>query len=300
MQLEYRRIDSPAAQRNALHWLLRDLPLPEQAVHTQVLERALEATDQRQQLYFYAAYAGEIMQAVALAQVQVGKTALLWPPRAVQEFQIDLQPLLHALQCALQQAGIVVLQSLLLPSAAEDCALLNSGGFESAAELIYMTAERNSFPQHLPQSPLAWENVSSDNERLQRMVQATYQGSLDCPIIDGWRSIDDVLAGYRETGTFDAQLWWIAKQGEHDVGCLIVADYPETHQWELVYLGVHPSQRGKGWGEKLVLWMQHQALQRDVDRIILAVDAANQPALNIYGDCGFLEFDRRLALAHRL
>jgi mycothiol synthase len=300
MQLEYRRIESLAAQRNALIWLLRDLPLPEQAVHSQVLEQALAGEEANQQLYFYAAYAGEIEHAVVLAQIQSGKTALLWPPRVIATTQVDVRPLLQALLTALRNNGIEVVQALLLPTAKADRANLINAGFASAADLIYMTAERSSFPQHCPPSFLEWENIACDDARLQRLVQATYQGSLDCPVIDGWRQIDDVLRGYRETGTFNPSLWWIAKANNQEVGCLILADYPETHQWELVYLGVHPAHRGNGWGEAMVLWMQHLALKQDVDRIILAVDAANHPALNIYGDCGFLEFDRRVALACRL
>jgi ribosomal protein S18 acetylase RimI-like enzyme len=301
MSILFRRIEHLTEQHAMLPWLLGDLPLAEQAVHRQVLEQSMDDASQREQLFFWAAYRDEEVQAVVLAQIQVGKTALLWPPRVIRKASHEWQEtVLRSCLQQLQQMGIVVLQALLLPSAQADHTLLTHAGFYNAAELLYMTAERISFPAQLPFPALEWENVSPNDERLRDLVSASYHGSLDCPVIDGWRAIDDVLAGYQATGTYRADLWWLLQQGQQATGCIIVADYPHMAQWELVYLGVHPRSRGQGLGEQMVLWLQHQALIQNVERIILAVDAANHPALAIYRDCGFVEFDRRLALAMKL
>src|SRR5690606_17377683 len=93
--------------------------------------------------------------------------------------------------------------------------------------------------------------------RLAGIIDATYEGTLDCPSLDGVRQTDDVLAGYAELGDHDPADWFIVRQGEDDVGCLLLARHGRQHQMELIYMGVIPGQRGHGLGEELVryaLW----------------------------------------------
>ena len=129
--------------------------------------------------------------------------------------------------------------------------------------------------------------------RFAQLVDATYQDTLDCPAVNGVRSVEDVLQGYQATGHFDPQRWFIVRHQGEDVGCLILTDYPELATWELIYVGLVPAARGRGWGLSVVrhaLWLCGQASR---NRLILAVDAANEPALRIYAAAGFQSWDQK-------
>ena len=91
----------------------------------------------------------------------------------------------------------------------------------------------------------------------------SYEGTLDCPALNGVRDLPDVLASYRACGEFDpAERWFIACRGERDVGCLLLADHPDADQWEIVYVGLVPEERGRGSGLALTRhaqWLARQA-----------------------------------------
>src|SRR5690606_30179312 len=79
----------------------------------------------------------------------------------------------------------------------------------------------------------------------------------------------------------------------HMVGCLLLADHPATDQIELVYMGMVPEARGHGWGEHVVRQAQWLCRRRGCQRLVLAVDEANDPAVRMYASCGFVSFDRK-------
>jgi ribosomal protein S18 acetylase RimI-like enzyme len=143
----------------------------------------------------------------------------------------------------------------------------------------------------------AW--TAAEHQRLAAIVQATYAATLDCPAMNGVREVQDVLAGYRATGVFDAGRWWIVRHEGRDVGCLILADFPEQDTWELVYMGIVPGVRGRGWGGQMVRRAQWLARRAGRSRVVLAVDAENAPALRIYGAAGFRAFERRSVYVKR-
>jgi ribosomal protein S18 acetylase RimI-like enzyme len=78
-----------------------------------------------------------------------------------------------------------------------------------------------------------------------------------------------------------------------DVGVLLLADHPRAGHWELMYMGLVPEARGHGWGRHIARHAQWLARCAAVERIVLAVDAANRPALAMYERAGFAEWDRR-------
>jgi hypothetical protein len=81
---------------------------------------------------------------------------------------------------------------------------------------------------------------------------------------------------------------------------LLLADHPDDDQWELVYMGIIPAARGRGWGLQITRhaqWLTGCAARR---RLILAVDAANQPAVAMYAAAGFQTWNRRSAFVKSL
>ena len=186
-------------------------------------------------------------------------------------------------------------QSLLDAAARADEELLAAGGFHRLSELLYLVCLNSEFPTAPLPTALEFEGYNPANHRrLAAIVEATYQQTLDCPQLNGVRRIEDVLAGYRGCGIFDESRWLIVRHGGSDVGCLLLSDYPDYDNWELVYMGVAPWVRGKRWGIEIVRYAQWRARQAGRVRLVLAVDAANRPAIAMYATAGFQAWDRRV------
>ena len=60
-------------------------------------------------------------------------------------------------------------------------------------------------------------------------------------------------------------------------------------------MGLVPSVRGRRFGCDVVRQAQQLAQAAGVERIVLAVDAENFPAIKMYNETGFTAWDRRTA-----
>jgi len=187
-----------------------------------------------------------------------------------------------------------IAQSLLATGDAQSGKWLEIGGFSHAADLLYLTADASRDPAEPPQLPFELEAFTpSAKQRLIDVIQRTYIGTLDCPQLDGLRKTADVIDGYQFVGEFRPELWFLVRHGTEDVGCLLMNLHPDVQHAEIIYLAVTPEVRGRGWGvllAKFALWL---ARQTKSDRAVLAVDAANKPAVRMYAVAGFDVFDRR-------
>ena len=239
---------------------------------------------------------GRLVGAV-FSQIQPGRTAVLWPPRTVVgESAATAARLLETACQRLARQQICMVQALLETDASPDAATLLAGGFDRLAKLFYLVSPEVEFPSQPPVGSLDFEYYSPANHpRLVRVVEATYGRTLDCPRLNGVRQIEDVLAGYRATGVFDPERWLIVRHDGRDVGCLLLADHPKDGNYELVYMGLAASVRGRRWGMDIARQAQWRTRQAGRARLVLAVDTANQPALKIYTTVGFRAWDRRSA-----
>ena len=230
-------------------------------------------------------------------QVQPGRSAVLWPPGLVAgEPVATADRLLRTALQELDNQGVRIAQVLLEQVSQSDAAFLARHGFRHLADLLYVVSLAVEFPRQCPAGPLEFEPYSQDQHaRLARIVEATYQETRDCPGLDHVRDIEDVLTGYRTSGLFDPAHWLVARHGGNDVGCLLLGDYPDQGNKELVYMGLTPSARGNGWGRHLVRHAQWLTAETGRPRLVAAVDAANEPAMRAYTRCGFQVWDRRTA-----
>ncbi len=73
---------------------------------------------------------------------------------------------------------------------------------------------------------------------------------------------------------------------------LLLAEIPHRDVWEIIYLGLTPSARGRGLGRKA---LEHalELARPNVPRLELAVDLRNIPATRLYQSAGFVVRDRR-------
>jgi len=124
-----------------------------------------------------------------------------------------------------------------------------------------------------------------------RIVERTYEGSLDVPELNGVRSTHNTIEGYASC-VLDPHLpWWVVIDQDDAVGCLMLCPH-QNELVELVYFGLTVEARGKGAGAKVLQFVQHWASMRPASRIVAAVDQRNKPALQLYEKGGYVEFSR--------
>ena len=287
---------SPGQHAEALRLVFSRVPADTRASQTEQTLSAI-ASGKVSSGGLLIAQRGRRLVGAVLAHLQPGKTALLWPPRvAAGEPPETAAKLVEAARDFADGQGVRLVQALIFPNQPADAELLEAGGFEFLAELLYLVSVESDFPHAPPRTPLRFEtHTAADHGRLVRLVEATYQQSLDCPRLNGVREMEDVLAGYQSEGTYRPEHWLIVRHQEEDVGCLLLADYPEHDNMELVYMGLTAMARGRGWGMDITKHAQWLAGRAPRQRLVLAVDAANAPAIAMYAAAGFQTWDRRNA-----
>lgn len=235
------------------------------------------------------------VQGVVWVQLAPGRTAVVWPPAVGAAAAADL---MRAAAEFLDARGVVLGQILVSPDAPQDAESLAAGGFHRVAELAYLALERKHFPTSGPSSALVFvPAASADPERLGNLLLATYEGTLDCPQLNGLRDVTDILAGYVAQGMFAPERWFFVRHEDRDVGVLLLTAHAEGETWELVYMGIVPDARGHGFGRQIVHFALAQAADAGADRLVLAVDQANAPGLAMYRDAGLVAWDRRTVYA---
>jgi ribosomal protein S18 acetylase RimI-like enzyme len=244
----------------------------------------------------YIALRGEQLRGAAWAQRQSGNIAVFWPPRLVagEDFSTAYELAAHVVQ-SLDGTSIEMTQVLVAPSDSDLVPGLTHVGFRHLAELMYLTCESSRFPQQRP-VPCDVQFTPYDgmqHARLMRLIERSYEGTLDCEGLNGVRDVNNVVTGYQATGEYRPENWLFVRSVDADVGILLLADHPQAGHWELMYMGLVPEARGHGWGRQMTQHAQWLAGCAGVERIVLAVDAMNAPALRMYRSTGFEMWDRR-------
>ncbi len=198
---------------------------------------------------------------------------------------------------AIKAGKLYFVQSLQESENHSDIEMVQRGGYEKLAELIYMErpledADRDSPDANVIQE-LTWKSYGQfDDKLLGSIITQTYEGSMDCPGISGLRDLKSVIAGHKASGRFVPQAWSMAYIGNEPVGCILVNDFPGCG--DVTYMGVVSAHRGKALSQILLGHAFKLACQRGLRSMTLAVDAANLHAISTYTECGFVEKGRRL------
>lgn len=234
-----------------------------------------------------------------------GKTTLLFSParlprRPDRGIVVELNEHVAALQRA---QGVDLLQLLLDPADRELIELYTHCGYETLAELAYLQADvRGS--EALPTLPAQWSMAHYGPETHAAFAEAiarSYEGSQDCPSLNGKRHIDDVIAGHQASGDFDPGLWFLLRdENGRSLGTLLLSRSAGNGQVELVYIGLAPEARGRGLGDLLIRWSLAVVGLENRRHLSLAVDARNAPALRLYYRHGFSRVGSRIAMIRDL
>jgi ribosomal protein S18 acetylase RimI-like enzyme len=283
-----------ALKQAALDRALEALPPKERAAARDDLLAGV-ARGERSLDGLLAAWQGHDVAGAVWSERHAGHAAGIWPPQVADEAPERLADVLLARALAeLASENVTMVQCLALTDAGLDAQRLQRAGFEHPCDLLYLVSQKGHFPSSPVATNLTLVPVERANiDHLARLVESTYEGTLDCPALDRRRDCRDVVEGYRATSREDLSYWFVVRSGDDEVGCLLLARDEHEQSWELVYMGIVPSVRGRGWGIQLVRQAQWLVGQRGGERLVLAVDAANEPALKIYAAAGFLAWDRR-------
>jgi mycothiol synthase len=240
---------------------------------------------------------GHRLVGVMVAMPLQGAAALVWPPQAqagLRETEIE-DRLVEFTVAWMRQQGCKIAQALLPPGDLGPALPLERHGFTSITTLHYLekavTAEAlDAAPQRLSYRPYSTEEA----ELFQSTLLQSYHGGLDCPELNQVRTAEEVLAGYQAVPGCRLDRWWLACDAAGPVGVLIVVEMQGMPVWELLYLGLVPQARGRGWGTEMTRQVLAQAWTAGAERLTLTVDSRNAPALRMYAALEFEEFDRRV------
>ncbi len=231
-----------------------------------------------------------------ICQPLAGACALLWPPqvpvgpqcRAIEDQLV--QNCLHRLR----QGGTKLVQAILGPTDLLLAESLERNGIQQITQVAYLRHPLGQQPQLRSQPRLRFQNHPENNwPLLAQILEKTYQGTLDCPELNGVRAMEEVLAGHRGQGVYRPDWWWLAFLDDQPVGVLFLTESPNQEGVDLSYIGVVPQARRQGIGRQLVQLALQTAQEAGAWQLTLALDVRNHPARNLYEELGFEQIGLR-------
>ncbi len=248
---------------------------------------------------------GNIITAI-LPIVSPGRTMLLLVPGGNPDSKRSLAAtqLLHSVCDVFRTKDVRLAQVLLDPRDATVHTFYAARSFRRVAELIYLQAfvARKMIEPALPPR-CRWLTYSPEaHELFAATISESYRQSLDCPALNGLRDMEDILAGHKASGEFDPSSWFLLVEDDASrpdpvpLGVLLLSRTFVGDAMELVYLGLTPAARGRGFGDAMMRQALATVSAKGVSRLTLAVDSANAPALRLYYRHGMQRIGSKLAM----
>jgi mycothiol synthase len=236
--------------------------------------------------------------AAGLCGVQIcvplpGASGLFWLPKTTPaDARLEDRLVQRALDW-LGGRGTKLAEALVSPRDVPYIRPLVRRGFRPVTRLHYLQHLLASVPPGSASRVRLITYAQENREVFHNTLLRTYEATLDCPELNGVRTIDEIIAGHIGQGNFRPERWWLAFEAERPVALAMVTEVPDTKAWDLSYLGVVPEARRRGLGRELARHVLDVAQSSRAPKVILAVDTRNQPALQLYSDLGFLSVDFR-------
>lgn len=193
------------------------------------------------------------------------------------------------------QRGVRFVQAMTEPEADDEAEVYRRAGFRFITCLAYMDRYA-ALPQSLDREPppVEWQTYTSPTHRsFAEVIEATYQDSLDCAAINGLRDIEDIMASHKAAGEFDPATWFLGSTGGEPIGVLLLSRVLERSAYEVVYMGLLPARRGRGYAVTFLRQALSVAREAGVLDLTLTVDEQNLPARRLYERFGFVQSSRR-------
>lgn len=281
----------------ALELVFRRWSAESRARQIEQLEEA-EARGESVWPHIWVARRGDVLAGAAAAHVRAGGTAVVWPAQLAAGLPAEMgRALVAACVASVRLREARTAQCLLDSDVGDEAQQVRGAGFERLTDLLYLVWTVDGAPAAGESQCSQLELVRCGPEqqlRLAGIVGQTYVGTRDCPQLNEVCDAASALAEYGGGCENQAERpWYIARHGGKDVGCLLLADHADEDLCEVVYMGVVPAMRGRGWGGMLTRHAQRIAAARGRKRLALAVDVENAPALRVYFEHGFSVWARR-------
>jgi GNAT superfamily N-acetyltransferase len=232
-----------------------------------------------------------------IVQSLTGALGLAWPPRAEQgRNRLAVETALVTGCChLLRERGVKICQSFAPAAEREEMVSLVQHQFQRVTEVVHLHRQTPSGTNVSPVTqPFTFHPfVPDDRKVFTTTLLATYRSSLDCPELTGDRTPEELLEGFVNPHAKSTPCWNLVHHAGQPIGVVLLDAGAEPGTWELNYLGLVPTARGRGWGDLLVRFAVGQSAKAGATRLTLSVDARNRPALRLYERHGFQEYDRR-------
>jgi mycothiol synthase len=226
-----------------------------------------------------------------------GAGGLIWPPQVVATAdRVAVEDsLVRWASSWLAAQGTKVAQALLAPEEVPTAPPLERNGFQHITALHYLRHDLRSGSANAGEGgQLGFQTYSTCSAELfHDTLLETYQDSLDCPEVNGVRSVAEIIAGHKAQGTYDPARWLLAFDRDRPAGVLLMSEPPESGALEISYLGVVPKLRRRAIGRQLVAKAVAAARAQNVGQLTLSVDARNLPAEKLYRGAGFEVYSQR-------
>lgn len=236
------------------------------------------------------------IQAVCLFLDSPGRTSsvLISPAASMPHLRGQTVTMLEQAEQEAARRNIQLLQGMVPPESSEESLVYAAAGYKLLATLLYMQNDLRQLKVKPPRRSMTWETYSPQTHALfARVVNATYEDSLDCGSLNGVRRIEDILASHRATGQYDPYYWRVGLAGGEPVGVILLAHIEEQQTFEIVYVGCLPKFRRQGYASTLLAHGVELARGRRLNAMSLSVDEKNFPARKLYETFGFAEVARR-------
>ena len=201
---------------------------------------------------------------------------------------------------------VQVAQALPTINDEEEIQALAEAGFTRVGNLTCLRRESGPIedaPLVLPEgySLRRFESMPRAEELLLSALERSYEETLDCPELCGLRDSRDILESHRATGKFDGRLWWLLMKGEEAHGCVLISPIPDERRYDLVYIGLAITARGRGLARKILVHAMREAESIHGDwALTCAVDDRNIAAGRLYESLGFRAFAQHCAFVRKI
>lgn len=265
----------------------------QQALST-ALKSMAGASDDAWQGLWVTQQAGQLTGAIWVQRLPM-KLAQLWLPKA-EGPKVDA--LLSAAHQWVKKQDIRLCHVVLSPEATFSETVLLEHGMQRLAclqHLIGSSDPRLRVKQSASLSLTAFSELSNTEQLA--LLAAVGHDSLDSRALREILSVEELLAGFYQQDPQAPQHWYAVGYRGVIVGVLLLAPDAASGRWELMLMGLKPEWRGQGLGRALLNKALHLAQQAGASEIILAVDAANLPAKQLYQQAGFKRYTQQRLLA---
>ena len=243
-----------------------------------------------------------VCAAISLPAPGAAAMVMVTPPEGPHGFD-DAMACVAAALADTPVAHRKLIQVLLDPEQSREARLFEQSGFERLATLAYLQRDLKRDLRGEPPGDAAppWpagallDAEAAGDDLIGEAIAQSYIDTRDCPRLVGSRTMPEVVAGHRGTGTYDPATWWVLRLDGAVAGSVLVNRLQETGHHELVYLGVSPDFRGRGLGAALLDHALASVGQRGGRSMFCAVDQQNLPAVRLYRSRGFTTHTRKVA-----